>query len=332
MIIIGAGLAGLLAARYFRHHSPVVLETQGAIPHNHRALLRFRSNIVGETSGIPLRKVHVQKAVMERDGTLSDRATLLHQNAYSRKVTGSILPRSIMNLAPAERYVAPDDFTRELAKGTDIRYNYTATLSDLRRHRENGDTIISTIPMPAMMDLFGVAAEQRPEFRRKAITSVWTCMEGVDVYQTIYNPWHDLRFTPIDDRREYGEGPGPYRISTSGNQLIMEYAYQPNPAEVNAQYEAFCIRLFDHVPQRGAFSFKHQPYGKIMPIDDAERKSFIIGLTDEFGIYSLGRFATWRQILLDDVAEDLRVIDSLMQSRSAYARRLHYGAVRKPAA
>jgi hypothetical protein len=57
-----------------------------------------------------------------------------------------------------------------------------------------------------------------------------------------------------------------------------------------------------------------QKYGKITPIDDRVRKDFMLHLSKKYNIYSLGRFATWRQILLDDVCKDLRVIESLINS------------------
>ena len=35
-------------------------------------------------------------------------------------------------------------------------------------------------------------------------------------------------------------------------------------------------------------------------------------MTVDHGVYSLGRFATWRNILLDDVVKDIDVIKSMM--------------------
>ena len=46
--IIGAGMAGLLAANMLRHRDPVILEAQKSLPNNHHALLRFRSSVVGD--------------------------------------------------------------------------------------------------------------------------------------------------------------------------------------------------------------------------------------------------------------------------------------------
>ena len=68
MIIVGAGLAGLLAARCMKHMSPIICEKQSELPNNHSALLRFRSDVVSEMTGIPFKKVSVQKAVINESG------------------------------------------------------------------------------------------------------------------------------------------------------------------------------------------------------------------------------------------------------------------------
>ena len=61
-----------------------------------------------------------------------------------------------------------------------------------------------------------------------------------------------------------------------------------------------------------------QKYGKIAPIDDAQRKRLLFRITHEHGLFSLGRFATWRNILLDDVVDDIAVIKRLARSGAAY--------------
>ena len=55
-----------------------------------------------------------------------------------------------------------------------------------------------------------------------------------------------------------------------------------------------------------------------MPIDDKIRKDFIYTLTEKYNIFSVGRFATWRQLLLDDVVNDISVIERLIASNSNY--------------
>jgi cation diffusion facilitator CzcD-associated flavoprotein CzcO len=55
IVVVGAGMAGLLAGSMLRKDCPLILEARERLPHNHSAVLRFRSSIVGDTVGIPLR-------------------------------------------------------------------------------------------------------------------------------------------------------------------------------------------------------------------------------------------------------------------------------------
>ena len=66
-----------------------------------------------------------------------------------------------------------------------------------------------------------------------------------------------------------------------------------------------------------------QEYGKIMPIDEKLRKEFIYQMTTKYNIYSVGRFATWRQLLLDDVVEDIQHIEHFIRNDTDYSRWIH---------
>ena len=67
----------------------------------------------------------------------------------------------------------------------------------------------------------------------------------------------------------------------------------------------------------------HQEFGKIRPIDENIRKEFIFQMTSKHNIYSVGRFATWRQLLLDDVVDDLKVVEQFIRGGTDYARWVH---------
>jgi hypothetical protein len=66
-----------------------------------------------------------------------------------------------------------------------------------------------------------------------------------------------------------------------------------------------------------------QRYGKIVPLPAEPRRALLTRLTTQHGVYSLGRFATWRNVLLDDVVNDLAVIRKLLRA-SEYDHRLHF--------
>jgi hypothetical protein len=104
-----------------------------------------------------------------------------------------------------------------------------------------------------------------------------------------------------------------YRASIVGSRLIIELVA---PVE-NLSEKVFEVLDFFGV-QAGVATdtaIRKQDYGKMLPIDDQLRKEFMHYATVEYGIYSLGRFATWRTILLDDVVDDLAVIERMMSSK-----------------
>lgn len=303
MIIYGAGMAGLLAANILRRLSPVVKEAQSDLPNNHSALLRFRTPSVGDSCGIPFRKVFVNKAI-KFEGKIYTEPDLFFSNSYSEKVTGAVEQRSISDLSPSTRYIAPLDLINSMALNCNIDYDQELTPQSLKKT----DPMISTIPMPAMMKIVGW--QDVPDFRS---TEIWTHVgiisdPDVNVYQTIYYP------NPIDDQ---------YRVSIVGNVVIAEYAKKPNsnpgPSIMHFLRDDFGIRARNiKDPKSGS-----QKYGKILPIDERLRKDFIFYLTKEHNIYSLGRFATWRQLLLDDVVKDVAVIENFLSEGSSYNLSLH---------
>lgn len=298
--IYGAGMAGLLASNMLRKLEHGVFEIQPSLPHNHSALLRFRSDVVAEATGIPFRKVRVRKGIMGLDGALHNESNIALDNLYSYKVTGQYLDRSSANLTSSDRYIAPSDFIQQCSKNISIDYRSPLTLGEL----ECNGPIISTIPMPTLMDIVGWPKEERPEFSSIPIWTIEVYVAGADIYQTVYFPGLD---NPC------------YRISITGDKLIAEFVSDPDIggyALLRDNIEkAFGIFGVWRVIKKSC-----QQYGKLRPTDNAKRQAFIIHMTNEYECYSLGRFATWRQILLDDVVQDVRRIDTWMTSKSEYQR------------
>lgn len=293
MIILGAGLAGLLAGNMLRRFNPTIYEAQASLPNNHAALLRFRTDACAIAFSIPFKKVKVYKAVCYK-GKLMTSPTLQLMNMYSEKVTGEYMSRSLDDLRPAERWIAPSKLIEQAAKQLKIDFGKVYSGENV----ESQNTKISTIPMDKMMDI--VNWEERPEFKHLPIYT-YTCdiAKPTNLYQTIYYP---------------GDEPY-YRCSITGNRLIVECTEECSDLDKNRVLRDFGI--YSDVINASA---KYQKYGKLLPIDDRLRKRFILHLTEEYGIYSLGRFATWRQILLDDVVNDVNVIEGLMNG-SSYERK-----------
>jgi hypothetical protein len=306
MIILGAGLAGLLAARRLIHWDPIIYEQQKELPNNHSALLRFRSSIVGDAIGVPFKEVTVYKGVLLDDETITNSPTIREYNAYSIKSTGGAYNRSITNIANVSRYIAPYDLVKTCSIGADIKYEHNA--ESLLRGTKIEQPIISTIPMPDLMRILDYP--RQPKFETKKIWTINCDLLGVDVYQTLYVP--------------YGEYE-PYRVSITGNRMTMEFAHKPDCSDIiDDHIKKYLGLMFDinHIDITNVIE-KEQQYGKIVPINDYERQKFILWATDKFNIYSLGRYATWRQILLDDVMGDIDVISRFISQRQI--RSGHYG-------
>lgn len=303
MIIVGAGMSGLLAAHILRRFSPVVIEAQPSLPNNHAALLRFRTDAVSLATGIPFKKVYVQKAIC-LDGQLYERSSIKLNNMYAAKVSGLVMGRSIMNLEPGERYIAPLDFISQMAKSVNVEYN--THLTEISAYRS--ESMVSTIPMSALMKLVGWDAI--PSFGYQSIRTITAEIEGVDVYQTLYYPGTCSA----------------YRASITGNKIIIEMVTNHlAPAWIEEQelVDAYASDFGIKGRNISNVSSRLQKFGKIIPCDDSIRRQFILAMTDKYRIYSVGRFATWRQLLMDDVVKDISLVERMIDERSSYSAHLN---------
>ncbi len=288
--IVGAGLAGLLAAHAWPKAG--VVEAQPGPRAMHHALLRFRTENVSRLTGIEFRRVRVHKGVWSEQ-RLHTVPTIRLANMYAQKVVGRLSgDRSIWALDPVDRFVAPETLYEQLVEtvGNRIQWDTRSLLL--------GGTFVSTAPLAVTAETVGLPA---PACERAPITVVRCRVPGADVFQTVYFPDED---TPM------------YRASITGSLLIIEAMSTPVqtkewlPRALVLVERAFALRglqVIDTV---------NQSYGKIAPIPEPQRKALLFKLTHEHGIYSLGRFATWRNCLLDDVVEDIAAIKRLMLTGS----------------
>jgi hypothetical protein len=297
MKIIGAGLAGLLAGALNPKHT--IYEAQGSLPNNHGAVLRFRSDEISKALGIPFKQVQVTKAIWY-DGKERD-PTPRMQNFYSNKVLQEYSSRSIRDIDPVTRWIAPKDFTYQLAQRCNIMFN--RPWPEYGDSRGSGEPIISTMPMLTLLKILKMP-EQTPFHNQPIWTAVYEFPKSVDLYQTIYFPGPETQV---------------YRASFTGNKMICEAVSHTDVWNMRHITSAFGLRPDCYVAQ--APSVKKQKYGKIVDIDHNVRRSIMAQLTHEHNIYSLGRYATWRNILLDDVYHDIFKIRDLM-SLDDYSRRL----------
>jgi hypothetical protein len=303
-VIIGAGLAGLLAAQAWP--AAKVFEAAPGPAAMHAALLRFRSDAVARLTGVEFRKVRVHKGIWADGAYVAPDVRVA--NLYARKVAGRLAgDRSIWSIEPVDRYVAPETLYEQLveAAGPRILWGIGASFTELR------EPAVSTAPLPAALAALDIPCEH--PFERAGITVERWRLPGADVFQTVYFPDHD---TPV------------YRASMTGDLLIVESVTQEH-----SETEASLSRLDNarlvtaalglNIDALEQLDTSHQRFGKIVPLPDAVRKRLLFRLTHEHGIYSLGRFATWRNILLDDVVGDIAVIKRLANAGGTYAARLH---------
>lgn len=285
--IIGAGLSGLIAAHAWPS-VPVVEAAHAPIPH--RALLRFRSENVAHITGIEFRKVLVRKGLWS-DGAYRP-PTIALANDYSRKVLGRLSgDRSIWNLAPVERWVAPDDFQERLLNNVGRRVTFSAP-DDMRGDKP----FISTAPLPSALIALGI--EMPGHFVRAPIDVRRYRVPNCDAHQTVYFPDLDINL---------------YRASITGDILILESVAGSFDRMRTAAIilDALGVDIINDCPQLESVK---QEYGKIVNLPDATRRALLFELTTRHGLYSLGRFAQWRNILLDDVVSDIHVIKKLLAS------------------
>lgn len=314
MMIVGAGLAGLLAANLMPDAHIIEAGPERDVG-QHKALLRFRSDAVGNAVGIEFKEVTVHKGVYH-DGNFV-RPDIRLANWYSKKVIGGYADRSVWKVEPSQRFIAPENLYERLVARCKGRIEWSCSFNDMWEQRDTGYMskrlpVISTAPMHVIARAVGMTPPETCEFRHAPVRVKRWRIDNAKVYQTIYFPSLDVNL---------------YRASITGDLLIAEYVENPfNGDGDELLLEAFGLSIINIVRADGArgdaafipLDETKQKYGKIAPITEAWRRECILQLTLQHRIYSLGRFAVWKNILLDDCLQDIYVIKRLIESGSAY--------------
>jgi hypothetical protein len=306
LIIIGAGLAGLLAGNMLRRRPLQIVERQRSLPNNHHAVLRFRTLKVSEQVHVPFRSVKVFKSIDEPDPI---RAAML----YARKVTGRYEVRSMIDLKPSERYIAPPNLVGLMAHGLDIAYGVDglAYVAPAKRSEMGMSPIISTLPMPILMDALEYDGE-RPEFAYVPGFTIKAAIKYCDIFATRYYCGN------IDDPL--------YRASITGDQLIMEFVGKPEEIDwqrsASGVYEVadqFGIQEEDILEISEPKASKYQKLAHLSDDDVRRAQAFMHWATVNYQVYSLGRFAKWQAgLLLDDVVQDVLKIERWINASNGY--------------
>lgn len=295
MKIFGAGLSGLIAA--VANPKAIVYEKNDEKFQGHHALLRFRTNAVSEITGIKFKKVRVIKAIWSEGKERRPTPRLVAQ--YSMKNTGAYENRSIMDVDTVERYIAPDNLLQRLIEESyeRINFNYNLDKDDFIHHKlEKNPAIISTLPLSINARMLGYNFETKS--KKSSIFVTKFKIANCDMYCTVYYP--DTSTTV-------------YRASITGNSLIIESKDKVKQSDIatvmtsmGLSYNGCDEILTNH----------SQPMGKLTGVNDDERRVMIYKMSHDHGVFSLGRFALHKNILLDDVAKDIRVIKAMMNDDS----------------
>lgn len=284
--IIGAGMSGLLAANMLWRREPVVYERQRSLPHNHSAVLRFRSPRVGEVLGIPFRKVRVLKTTVPWRNPAADAMAYSHKVLGSYRTDRSILPGTEV----VDRWIAPPDLVERMARKVDVQYGVDFPF-------DTEDKVISTIPMGSLQAALGYP---RPTvFEHVHGTNLRLKVEKSDAYLSAYVPDPNYPFS---------------RLSVTGDELIVELSHwvgprlSPDGIKIAAMQACHLLGVNADVDD---VQVRTQLYAKILPIAEDVRREFIWWASSlKMRAFSLGRYATWRPgLLIDDQVQDVRLID-----------------------
>jgi hypothetical protein len=304
-IIIGAGLSGLITACMIP--AATIREAAPEGTGHHKALLRFRSDVVSRATSIPFREVTVHKAI-QYEGHTYTACTPRLANLYSAKVTGVLAgDRSIWDLATTKRFIAPEDFHDQLVDRHRTRIEFCAPIEVLREGQE--EVFINTAPLPVIMRACGLHPIEAAFSASPIEVSRYRLAAGTDIYQTLYFPQPNILT---------------FRASITGDLLIVERMKGPldNVSSIASSDISYVCSSFGIDPA-GIKPIERvdQKFGKIVDIPRADREAILHRLSNNFNVFSVGRFACWRNILLDDVVKDIEVVKRLM-SASAYNKSL----------
>lgn len=318
LIIIGAGVAGSIAARALASMSPRVFEAgpKRSCLDAHKAVMRLRDERAAMLLGVETEKVQATRQILW-GGELHESCDVRMNNFYSLKVSGEIHKKSISNVGTVERLlirgnVEPPENTefdtalraidrvRDASSPKGVHtasfyhprgVNYQETIREMILEY---DIAISTIPLNKMAEMVGLNTEGA-SFNVSTI-SVFTGHLSIDstVNQTIYVPEPEYKT---------------YRATIEGRKVMFEATEEPSWDELDYLLKMFGIdsNMIED-PERGT-----QKAGKMSKIDDTLRRRLIYHLTDEFNIFSFGRFGIWKPIRTDEMVSDIEVIKRMIR-------------------
>lgn len=285
MIIIGDGLTACIAGMMNQQARLIA----GAETPKHKAIMRFRTPDIERITGIRCKEVTITKSAYW-DGEHHSSAPINIANEYSKKVSGGFYDRSITNLDKCTRWVPPEDLHDRLLDMIGSRLTYG------KQDSGAGEVRITTLPLAYNAALY---------------LEDYVNTEFIPDYTTIYvnkfrihkcNLWHTTYFP---------RGGPYYRMSIEGDIATIESVLKLNREDIIYAFASMGMDYDKDEVQIVLVNYE-QRIGKIHPAAESARKTLIHQMSVLHNVYSLGRKATWRNILLDDVVKDVYQINKMI--------------------
>jgi hypothetical protein len=232
---------------------------------------------------------------------------------YSKKVTGGYYDRSIVNLDTVTRFLPPEDFHFQLVNLIQSRIEFGCkvegiALRDLFVRDSQGASrliprdhvpIISTLPVFSMAKILGLDPPFVSDSSASLVHVLRCRINNCNLNMSMYYPSPDLKV---------------YRASVMGNILAVESTGPVPHEDLMVVFDSLGININDAISLDQGSQLGKVSYD----VDQKARKNWIVNLTLKYGIYSLGRFATWKNLLQDDVFDDIGRIKSFISSGTHY--------------
>jgi len=297
VVIIGAGISGLIAAGAFKGQEVTVVESSNSIPlfKDHHAVMRLRNDKIKQYIECKTTPITVQKAVYHED-KLYDSATIEMNNRYSMNTRGVLGERSLGDLGKQERFTLDDIYPSASVKfefGRDVKVIVDGTVCCWEEIIPY-DICISTIPMPSLLNILEIKSDQKFEANNIHVFKTVLPFDST-VHQTIY-------FTEADM---------PYRATIEGREITIESVSEISTFDIVHSLKPFGLGESDLDPTEHKITI--QKMGKLVPIDDIARKRIMTDVTNRDNIYSFGRFATWKSIRIDQTLDDIEKIKTMVR-------------------
>lgn len=311
LIIIGAGISGLIAFNFFKKYNPVIIEKNTEREfglNNHSALFRIKDSRIPLLLGLNARKISISKSIYS-SREFHEKPTIKMANEYSIKTNGTISKRSILNESDnGIRYLINKE---ELIKEFIKRYKYhchfgcklinienkmiTVDIKDKGLQNFNYNNCINTTRVDNLLQLTG--NKLKVTNKNFKILPIYTANIKLkikcNVNQTVYIP----------DRDEII-----YRMTLQENKLIIEGTKTIIFGDIiSLSNSIFGLRECDF--DFNSLKYEEMKQGKIREIEENNRRNIIFNLTKNYHIYSLGRFAIWKNITTNDLMQDCEIIE-----------------------